>query len=130
MRIEFTISLNPVTKKNHGQIVTVKGRPMMIPSKEYRQYEKDCEPFIPKIPKPIDYPVTVSAHFYKNTKRVCDLVNCLQALLDILVKYGVIADDNYTVVKSVDRSRVSVDRENPRTDVLITDEVDGWVTDG
>lgn len=123
MRLEFTIGLNPITKKNHGQIITVKGRPMMLPSPQYRQYEKDCAVFIPKLDKPIDFPVTVSATFYKNTRRACDLVNCLQALLDILVHYGVLADDNYRVVESVDLSRVSYDRDNPRTVVTITDKV-------
>lgn len=123
MRLEFTIGLNPITKKNHGQIITVKGRPMMLPSPQYRQYEKDCAVFMPKLDKPIDFPVTVSATFYKNTRRVCDLVNCLQALLDILVHYGVLADDNYRIVESVDLSRVLYDRDNPRTVVTITDKV-------
>lgn len=124
MKLEFTIPINPQTKKNHSQIIYAGGRPRLIPSKQYIQYEKDCAPFIPRLEKPIDFPVTVSAHFYKNTKRACDLINCLQALLDILVKYGVIADDNYHIVKSVDQSRVGVDRNNPRTVVLITDEVE------
>lgn len=122
MRLEFTIGLNPITKKNHGQIITVKGRPMMLPSPQYRQYEKDCAVFMPKLDKPIDYPVTVSATFYKNTRRACDLVNCLQALLDILVHYGVLADDSYQIVESVDHSRVGYDKANARTEVLITDE--------
>lgn len=121
MRLEFTIPVNPITKKNHGQIITVGGRPRLIPSKQYLQYEKDCAPFIPKLDKPIDSPVTVSAHFYKNNRRAYDLVNALQALLDILVKYGVLADDNANIVFSVDGSRAGYDKENPRTEVIISD---------
>lgn len=122
MTLKFVIGIPPVTKKNHGQIIYVGGHPRMIPSKQYTQYEKDCAAFIPRLDKPIDYPVTVSAYFFKDTRRACDLVNCLQALLDILVKYGVIADDNYNVVFSVDGSRVGVDKANPRTEVTITGE--------
>ena len=118
MRLEFVIELNPITKKNHGQIIYANGRPMLI---QYQQYEKDCAPFMPRLEKPIDFPVTVSAQFYKNNRRACDLVNCLQALLDILVKYRVIADDNYNVVYSVDGSRAGYDKLYPRTEVVITD---------
>lgn len=122
MRIEFTVELNPITKKNHGQIIYAKGRPMMLPSKQYQQYEKDVAPFIPRLDKPIDFPVTVSAQFYKNNRRAYDLVNALQALLDILVKYGVLADDNMNVVFSVDGSRAGYDKLYPRTEVIITDD--------
>lgn len=121
MRLEFTIPINPQTKKNHSQIISVGGRPRLIPSKQYIQYEKDCAPFIPRLPKPIDYPVTVEAHFYKNNRRAYDLVNALQALLDILVKYGVLADDNMQVVFSVDGSRAGYDKTAPRTEVVIYD---------
>jgi hypothetical protein len=37
------------------------------------------------------------------------------------VKYGVIEDDNSNVVVSVDGSRVLYDKENPRTEVEITE---------
>ena len=127
MTIKFVIPLDPITKKNHGQIITVGGRPRMIPSKQYLQYEKDCAPFIPRLDKPIDYPVTVSAHFYKSTRRAYDLINALQALLDILVKYGVLADDNMQIVFSVDGSRAGYSKEFPHTEVEITGEERGDV---
>lgn len=122
MTIKFVIPLIPRTKKNSQRIIVTHGRPMIIPSQAYKDYEKDCAVFIPKLDKPIDYPVTVSAHFFMPTRRPCDLVNLLQSLLDILVKYGVISDDNYHVVFSVDGSRVAYNKENPHTEVEITGE--------
>lgn len=122
MTLKFVIPLPPRTKKNSQRIIVSHGRPMIIPSAAYKEYEKDVEPFIPKLDKPIDFPVTVSAHFFMPTRRPCDLVNLLQSLLDILVKYGVISDDNYHVVFSVDGSRVGYDKENSRTEVEITGE--------
>lgn len=121
MRLEFTIYCNPVSKKNHSQIITVGGRPRLIPSKQYIQYEKDCMPFMPKLDKPIDYPVNVQAVFYKNTKRQVDLPNLIACLHDVLVKYGVVADDCREIIYAVDGSRVFYDKQNPRTEVLITD---------
>jgi Holliday junction resolvase RusA-like endonuclease len=115
----FTINIAPVTKKNHGQIVWRNKRPIMIPSKQYLQYEKDCKYFMPS--EKTEGQVNVKALFYMPTRRRVDLVNLLQALLDVLVKYGVIEDDNSNVVVSVDGSKVLYDKENARTEVEITE---------
>lgn len=39
MSIKITIPIAPVTKKNHGQIVSVGGKPKLIPSKQFRAYQ-------------------------------------------------------------------------------------------
>lgn len=116
--IKFTISIAPITKKNHQQIIYHSGRPMVIPSKQYLQYEKDAMWFLPNVDT-IEERVNVKAVFYMPTRRRVDLTNLLQALLDVLVKYGILADDNSKVVASVDGSYVDYDKENPRTEVEI-----------
>ena len=125
--IEFTIKLAPITKKNHQQIIFNKGlkRPMIVPSPQYKQYEKDAVWFMPNVDT-IESPVNVKAVFYMPTRRRVDLVNLQEALLDVLVKYGVLSDDNYKVVASMDGSRVDYDKENPRTEVEITPKEDTW----
>ena len=50
-----------------------------------------------------------------------DQVNLLEATLDILVEYGVLADDNSNIVVSHDGSCVLYDKNNPRTEITITD---------
>lgn len=119
--LHFTIYLPPVTKKNSQQIIINKstGRPMIIQSKRYRDYEKECGWFIQGKGEKINEPVTVKCLFYMPTKRRVDLTNLLNAILDILVKYEVIADDNSNIVYSVDGSRVLYDKENSRTEVTI-----------
>lgn len=69
--------------------------------------------------KTIREPVNVRALFYMPTKRRVDLVNLEEALLDVLVHYGIIDDDNSTIVAGMDGSRVLYDKENPRTEVII-----------
>lgn len=91
---------------------------MVIPSKQYLQYEKDCRWFIPRVDT-IQNPVNVKAVFYMPTRRRVDLVNLQEALLDILVKYEVLADDNSNIVYSMDGSYVDYDKERPRTEVFI-----------
>jgi len=116
--IKFTINVSPRTKKNSQQIITIKGRPMIIPSKLYKQYEKECAPYIPKI-ETINYPINLKCIYYMPTKRKVDLNNLLEATTDMLVHYGVLQDDNSSIVVSHDGSRVYLDRENPRTEIEI-----------
>lgn len=121
--IQITIPLPPITKKNHQQICWKNGRggkkiPFVRPSAQYGQYEKDCAIFLK--PLGIDQPVNVSAKFYMPTKRRVDLTNLNEALHDILVHYGVLTDDNAKIIVSTDGSRVYWDKENPRTEVMIT----------
>lgn len=120
-KMNFTINLPPVTKKNSQRIVTNSrtGRPFILPSKQYKQYEADCAVFMPKEEMIID-PVNIEAVFYMPTHRAVDLVNLQEALLDVLVAYRVIEDDNSKIVVSMDGSRVSYDKERPRTEVRIT----------
>ena len=47
------------------------------------------------------------------------MTNLLEAIDDVLVKYGVIEDDNFNIVQSHDGSRVLYDKGNPRTEVYI-----------
>lgn len=53
------------------------------------------------------------------TKRRVDLTNLLEAIDDVLVKYGVLKDDNSEIITSHDGSRVLYDKDNPRTEVVI-----------
>lgn len=117
--LKIEIPINPVTKKNHSQVVMIKGRPIVLPSKPYQEYKKVCKPYMPILDKPIDYPINLKVTYYMQTKRKCDLTNLLQATCDILVDYNVLADDNYTIVSSVDGSRVYYDKKNPRAIIEI-----------
>ena len=117
--IKFTIHLEPRTKKNHQRIAMKGGRPFILPSPQYKEYETACGYYIKRRSKPIDYPVNIKCLFYMKTRRKCDLTNLLEAIDDILTHYGVIADDNYCIVAAHDGSRVFVDKDNPRTEVVI-----------
>ena len=117
--IRFEIPITPRTKKNSQQIIMVNGRPMIIPSKAYKKYEKECGQYIPFI-KTIDKPVNVKAVYYMPTRRKVDLCNLHEALCDVLVKYKVVADDHSGIIATMDGSCVLYDKENPRTEVEIT----------
>jgi Holliday junction resolvase RusA-like endonuclease len=54
------------------------------------------------------------------TRGTVDLVNLLEATCDMLRHYGVIKDDDSSIVASHDGSRVYYDKLNPRTEITIT----------
>lgn len=120
--IKFTIPLCPITKKNSQRILINPGtrKPFIAQSEKYKEYEKACGWFIQGKGEKINEPVTVKCLFYMPTKRRVDLTNLMAATHDILVKYQILSDDSYKIIRSVDGSRVDFDKENPRTEVIIT----------
>ena len=123
--MKFTLDVVPRTKKNSQQIIFAKGRRLIIPSKLYQQFEKDCLSQIEdSLRKNISSPVNIKAVFYTKERRRVDLTNLLEALDDMLVKAEVIEDDCRDIIASHDGSRVYYDKENPRIEVEI-EEVKG-----
>ena len=116
--MKIVIPIAPRTKKNSQQIVRIKNRYMVIPSTAYRNYERDELPFLTHV-EPFLSPCNVKCEYFMPTRRKVDLVNLQEATLDILVKAGILIDDNSKVVVSMDGSRVYYDKENPRTEIEI-----------
>ncbi len=118
--IKFTLDVIPRTKKNSQQIIFAKGRRIIIPSKLYKEFEKECLKQIEdKYRQSINYPVNVKATFYMQSKRRVDLTNLLEALDDMLVKAEVLEDDNRNIIASHNNSIVLYDKEMPRIEVEI-----------
>ena len=117
---KFTVPLPPITKKNSQRIVMRGNKPCILPSEKYREYESIAVWYIPRVGDPIDFPVNVKFIFYMPNNRLCDLTNHLESIDDVMVKAGLLKDDNYKIIVSHDGSRVLVDKDNPRTEVEIT----------
>lgn len=122
--MEFTLPVKPRTKKNSSSFVTLRtGRTILLPSKAYREFEKEVITNIEGMfgnLEPIDKPINLCCVFYKEKNYKSDLVGYLQAIQDALVKAKFLLDDNSNIVVSTDGSRIELDRTNPRIDVKIT----------
>lgn len=126
--MQFVIPLPPVTKKNSQRILyrwvidskTGKRKrvPFIAPSEAYERYGRLAAHFIPRM-YTFNEPVNIKCLFYMQTRRKCDLTNLLEAVDDILVGAGLLADDNYTVIEAHDGSRVYYDPDAPRTEIYI-----------
>lgn len=122
--IEFTLPVRPATKKNSGQIVMRGKYPVLLPSKQYLAFEKECLPYLNHVKANagvINYPVNIECQFFTQTKRRIDLSNLLNAIDDAMVKSGLIVDDCRDIIAAHDGSRVFHDKYNPRIEVKITE---------
>ena len=126
--VRITLLGDPITKKNSMRIIMAGGRPRIIPSKQYQEYETACLWQISGKYRMIDKAVNVGCKYYLRTDRKVDLLNLLAATMDILVEAFVLADDNRKIVAQHDGCAVYVDKKNPRVEIEITevrDELDG-----
>lgn len=122
--IEFTIPVRPATKKNSGQIVMRGKYPVLLPSKQYLAFEKECLPYLNHVKQTagiINFPVNMECLFFTETKRKIDLTNLLNAIDDAMVKSGLVIDDNRDIIAAHDGSRVFHDKFNPRIEIKITE---------
>lgn len=129
--IKFVIPGNPITKKNSQDIVHIgykcptckRGNKVVpLPSKAYRAYEELAGWYVQGYLRrlKINRPVNVKCIYWMQKNIDVDLANLLEATNDMLVKYGVLADDNRKIVASHDGSRVYVDPANPRVEITIS----------
>ncbi len=119
----FTIPLEPRTKKNSQMIFYnhKRGRSFISQSPQYRGYEEKAMWYVPR-GMTIYEPVNVKCLFYMSTKKRVDVTNLEAAIHDIMVKAGLLADDNRDIVASTDGTRCYYDKDHPRTEVYITAE--------
>ena len=130
--LRMTLAGQPATKKNSQRVIKIKrkggkGFIKLLPSEAYEKYEADCLKQIDgRLKLEIGYPVNVQCVYYMKTRRAVDLSNLIEASHDILVKAGVLSDDNRNIIASVDGSRVFYDRRNPRVEITITDAEESY----
>lgn len=127
----YVIPLDPRTKKN-SQMIAGTGARCPYCGKHKRQFIRQgsanqsytikAYPFLkPQPADPMDQPVHIRYLFYMATRRKVDKLNLQAAADDLLVLAGIIKDDNASIVKSHDGTRVRYDKENPRTEIYIYD---------
>lgn len=126
---KYIINGDPRTKKNSLMIAGTgtkcprcgkHARQFVRQSKAHDDYAKAAAwQLRPKPEKPIDYPVNIRCLFYMKTRRKVDGLNLCATVDDLLVKYGILADDNSRIVVSHDGTRVLYDKENPRVEIYI-----------
>lgn len=122
-RINITIPLLARPKKNSQQILKnhKTGKYFISQSETYKKFELQCGYFLSKYKsKHITLPVNIKCLFYVPEKIRRDLTNLENAIADILVKYDVLADDNYNILQSWDGSRIIYEKGREEIQIEIT----------
>lgn len=127
----YVIPLDTRTKKNH---MTISGSGARCPvcGKRAKQFvrqgranteysAKAAKYLFPKPQKPLSCPLHIVYTVYTGTMRLVDDLNLYASLDDILVKEGILSDDNRKIIRCRDGSRVLYDKERPRAEILIYD---------
>lgn len=88
--------------KNSKVISCRNGRPLVLPSKAYREWHEiaSWELVAQKPPRGIEH-CEIEIKFYAPDKRHTDLTNKAESLMDLLVDLEVIEDDNWEVVRKL-----------------------------
>lgn len=123
MIFQLTIPGETPSLKNSKQVIQVKGKPRLIPSKAYQDWAKGlilelkrCE----LAGQEWNYPIKVDFHFYRSTYRRFDFINLAQGPLDLMVEAGILTDDDMCHVIPGEWGW-SVDKGNPRAVLTIHD---------
>lgn len=119
--MKIVIPLKCRSKKNAQQILynSKTHKPFISQSKLYKEFEEECGYYLLNYRKKIDYPINLKCTFIVDDKRKRDIVNLLNAIQDILVKYQVLADDNYNIVQSIDGTRIIYEKGVNKTIIEI-----------
>jgi len=106
--------------KNSRYGMVLMGIPFVSQSDTYKQYERDCVYWLRRPQNgTINEKINICYRFYRSNNIRVDASNLIECADDILVKYHIIADDNFKYVCGHDGTRVYVDKDNPRTEIEI-----------
>lgn len=116
------------SSKNSRQVVNMRGRTLVLKSKQCQRGEKEFAPqmeelrdaFISECESQLENrkPLKIAFKIYRKTRRRFDYVNIIQSLLDLMVKHHWIEDDNADEILPVFRE-YEVDKYNPRVEISI-----------
>ncbi len=131
VRIKFVIGGAPRVKKNTQRSVGYGKATRRINSAAYTKWESFAAPQLEDVkrqfrrmtgrPFPtVDFTFNFRAQFFMDTSGQVDLSALYEGIQDLMVKHGMLLDDNSQLLLSHDGSGVSVDRAHPRTVIEIT----------
>lgn len=111
------------SKKNSKDIFrTAAGRPFITSSKAFKAWEEEQMWMIKgqwKNKQTLPGSPRVIMTFYPSTHRRADATNKGEGVMDLLVKAGILPDDNWFVVPEVTSKLGGVDPEKPRVEISI-----------
>lgn len=100
--MELKLTENIPSKKN-SKIISCRGKfPLVLSSNKYREWHKKAsEEILNQTPIKSIKKCNIELVFSPPNKRLFDLTNKAESVMDLLVDNGIIIDDNYSVVEEL-----------------------------
>lgn len=122
--LRLSIPGRPATKKTSQRIVRVGRHTRILPSERYERYEAHSRPLIEAAWRgqgkaPMDFGVAVEMRAVIDSHAYPDTVGLAQAAWDLLQLHGVVSNDCWIDFWSGAGHTISVDKENPRLELVI-----------
>lgn len=118
--IKITLPGRVPSKKNSKMIVCRGSRPMLLPSKQYKEWHDEMYYVALSQTQVRDISLCdITIRFYAPDHRKADSSNKAESIMDLLVDCGVLRDDSWFIVSSLHLIFCGVDKENPRVEILI-----------
>ena len=111
INIKLTGNIPP--KKNARQLVYVRGRPLFLPSKRHKEWEQDALTQLKAQETPVlglSEGVSITYNLKAKDRRKKDASNTIESINDLLVKYGILEDDNWFVIEKMTINIVEIDK--------------------
>lgn len=113
---------NPVPpKKNSKQIFTNRstGKPFITASKRYKEWESTELQNLEKHNLQIISPCRMTLTFFPPNRRAYDMGNKRESIQDLLVKAGILEEDNFKILQQSTDSVKPVNKDKPGVHVLL-----------
>jgi len=117
--IDITLPGDTTSKKNSKRVFMRGKFPVVLSSKRHEDWHSDLSKTLSLPQLNIELTELVTINFYFATKRLSDISNKAESIMDFLVDAGVLKDDNHIIVPNLNISFGGYDKENPRAEVVI-----------
>lgn len=118
-RLEITFNGHVPSKKNSLRRAMVRGRLLTIPSKQYMAWEKSMLSELRSQVRPMRSPVRIIARYFPGRLQKFDMGNGQESIHDLLVKLGVLTDDNLFELQSFTCELGGLDQGAERVEVEV-----------
>ncbi len=120
---EYIFNGKIIAKKNNKQIFRTKdGRPFITSSKLFKSWDEEAGIQLLQQGKCFfKGSVSIKVEFTVGDHRKFDMSNSFESIADLLVNYGIIVDDNYSVLQDIHMKYAGYEKGVWKTKVVLRD---------